>query len=163
MTEEIDATEVLKAERNLLFHELRSGPSRDAVTLWVDGAEVAEQPIPDAVRRDNFAAIPGPIHTIDSEPGCLRYRLMFTRCVAYQWRDEAYAEPEPSDDTEDSPLRLYPQSRYRAQVEAASFAHQVYQDPFHHFAVLTLDAILDVICRQPPRVTARVLTEADLR
>ncbi len=150
----IDATALLAAERWLRFHDLRAGPGFGSVTLWVDAAEPAQTETPLGSGSDRIDRIIGPVHAIESGPGSLRYRVVFRDCVAWTWRDESYALPEESED-HSTMLRCYRSSRFLDYCRASGFAEGMTDRPLEHFAVVTLDAILDVLCPESPEVTAR--------
>ena len=150
----VDATALLAAERWLRFHDLRAGPGFGAVTLWVDAADPSDTETPLGSGSARIDRIIGPVRAIGSGPGCLRYRIVFRDCVAWAWRDESYALPEEGEDFS-TMLRRYRSSRFLDYCRNAGFAESMVDRPLEHFAVVTLDAILDVLCPDPPEVTAR--------
>ena len=150
----IDATALLAAERWLRFHDLRAGPGFGVVSLWVDAAEPAEAESPLGSGSARIDRIIGPVRVIESGPGSLRYRIVFRDCVAWCWRDESYALPEDGEDTS-TMLRRYATSAFLDYTRRTGFAESMTEAPLEHFAVVTLDAILDVLCPEPPEVTAR--------
>ncbi|MCC5984191.1 MAG: hypothetical protein JJU42_07490 [Rhodobacteraceae bacterium] len=150
----IDATALLAAERWLRFHDLHAGPGFGAVTLWVDAAEPSDTQSPLGSGSARIDRIIGPVHAIESGPDSLRYRIVFRDCVAWAWRDESYALPEDGEDTS-TMLRRYARSAFLDYTRRTGFAESMTARPLEHFAVVTLDAILDVLCPDPPEVTAR--------
>ncbi len=155
-----DATGLLQAERNLRFHDLRAGAEPGSVTLWVDGAEVLDSTTPAGTGNDDIDRILGPVHPVEVVPGSLRYTVRFHRCVLYAWRDDAYALPEHDEDFSRR-LRLYERSAFLDFAARATFAADALTEPLQHFALVTLDAVLDVLCPDPPRITAIALEPDD--
>ena len=156
----LDATALLKTERRLRFHDLRAGPSFDAVTVWVDGAELSDRTQPAGTGNADVDRILGPVRVVQTTPGCLRYEITFADCIAYAWRNESYALPEPDEDF-GTMLRRYQHSSFLDYVSAATFAADAALGPLQHVAVVTLDAILDVVCPNDPTVTATMLGPDD--
>ncbi|MEM7723708.1 MAG: hypothetical protein AAF376_15250 [Pseudomonadota bacterium] len=155
-----DATALLKAERHLRFHALRSGPDFAALTVEVDGAEVSDKTGPAGTGDPDVDRILGPVRSIETGPGCLRYSLVFDRCVAHAWRDESYAIPEPDEDFS-TMLRHYDRSAFLDHVARTTFAADAAGFLLQHHAIVTLDAIVDVICAAAPQVTTRMLGPDD--
>lgn len=155
-----DATPLLKAERYLRFHGLQAGPEFDAVTLWVDGAEVSDREEPAGTGSDEIDRILGPVRAIETGPGCLRYCITFHNCIAYAWRDETFALPERDEDFS-TMMREKEASAFLDFVRASTRAEESFDGPLRHFCVATLDAILDVICPEEPAVTAEMLDPDD--
>jgi len=155
-----DATGLLCAERYLRFHDLEAGPSFDAVTLWVDGAEVSEREEMAGTGDPEVDRILGPMHAIETGAGCLRYEITFENCVAYGWRDESYVVPEADEDVS-TMLRRYDRSAYLDYITASTFAADAAPFPLQHFALVTLDAVIDVVCADAPRVRAQMLGPDD--
>ncbi len=157
---ETDATALLKAEKHLRFHDLRAGPEFDAVTLWVDGAALSDTAEHAGSGNAGIDRILGPMRRVEAGPGCLRYTVTFLDCAVYIWRNETYTRPEPDEDYS-TMLRHYERSAFLDFTKTATCAADVVDDPLQHFAVVTLDAVLDVLCPQPPQVTARMLGPDD--
>ena len=156
-----DATNLLKAEQYLRFHDLCAGPSYDALTVQVDGAEVSDHEEPAGTGDAEVDRILGPVRAIETGPGCLRYTVVFADCVAYSWRDESYAVQEDEEDDSPTMLRHYTASAFLDYVRASTFAEEAAGFPLQHFALVTLDAVIDVVCAEPPEVTAEMLDPDD--
>ncbi|MEJ6391416.1 hypothetical protein [Gymnodinialimonas ulvae] len=159
-----DATGLLNAERYLGFHGLRAGPAYGhddtALSIEVDGADVSGREVAAGTGDDAIDRILGPVRAIETGPGSLRYTLRFDPCIAYTWRDESYVIPERDEDFTRK-LRHYDQSAFLDYVTASTFAAEAAGYPLEHFAIVTLDAVIDVICRDAPQVTARMLDPDD--
>lgn len=155
-----DATGLLKAERFLRFHDLQAGPAFDALTLWVDGAEVSDHEEAAGTGSAEIDRILGPVRTIETGPGCLRYRVVFHRCIAYAWRDETFALPEGDADGT-ATLCRHERSRFLDYVADATIAEETAGFALQHYALATLDAVIDVVCEDDPHVTAEMLGPDD--
>ena len=155
-----DATGLLNAEDNLLFHDLSAGPTCDALTVQVDGAQVSERETTAETGDAEIDRILGPVRVIEPGPGSLRYTVEFAPCVAYLWRDESFVIPEEDEDFS-LKLRRYDSSAFLDFIRASTFAADAAGYPLDHFAIVTLDAVIDVICREAPRVTAHMLSPDD--
>ncbi len=156
----LDATALLAAERWLRFHDLRAGPGFGAVTLWVDAAEPSEDMVPLGSGSARIDRIIGPVQAIEPGLDSLRYQVVFRDCVAWGWRDESYALPEEGEDT-GTALRRYTVSHFLEYARRAGFSEGMTEHPMEHFSVVTLDAILDVLCPEAPEVTARLIRHDD--
>ena len=156
----LDATALLEAERWLRFHDLRAGPGFGTVTLWVDAAEPSEDKVPLGSGSARIDRIIGPVQAIEPGPDSLRYKVVFRDCVVWGWRDESYALPEEGEDFSTA-LRRYAASRFLDYARRAGFAEGMTDHLMEHFSVVTLDAILDVLCPEPPEVTARLIGHDD--
>lgn len=155
-----DATGLLNAESHLLFHNLVSGPDLERVTLRVEGAQTTDREIAAGTGDDRIDRIIGPVPDIQAGPGCLRYTLRFQPCITYAWRREHVVFPEQDEDGSLN-LRHYERSAFRDYVAATTFAAEAAGYPLEHFAVVTRDAVIDVICREAPDVTAVMLDPDD--
>jgi hypothetical protein len=159
-----DATGLLNAERYLGFHGLQAGPAHGldegALSIQVDGADVSDREVAAGTGDAEIDRILGPVRAIETGPGSLRYTVRFTPCVAYAWRDESYVIPDRDEDFS-LKLRHYDQSAFLDYIAASTFAADAAGYPLEHFALVTLDAVIDVICRDAPRITARMLDPDD--
>ncbi|MBE3640080.1 hypothetical protein [Mangrovicoccus algicola] len=163
------AADLLTAERFLRFGGLEAGPEYDTLTLWVVSAEIAEDEEGDGSGNPLFDRIIGTPKMIETGPGSLRYCIIFRDCLSYAWRDESYALEEDafeeSEDREDAGapplLRRHDRSDFLEQVTRRTGAADVLDVPVMHFAVSTLDAVIDVACLGLPEVTAEMLGPDD--
>lgn len=155
-----DATGLLNAERYLLFHDLQAGPEFDGVILTVDAAEVTQTQTSAQTGDAEIDRILGPVRAIESAPGSLRYTICFAPCIAYTWRNESFVLPEKDEDFS-LRLRRYGASSYLDFVRSSTFAEEAAGYPLEHFAVITLDAVIDIVCRDVPTVTAHMLDPDD--
>ncbi|WP_299045448.1 hypothetical protein [uncultured Tateyamaria sp.] len=153
----------LETEQALrLVNVIYDGVER-VVRIIVDGTRVSDETARPDTGNETLDGIIGASHAIDVLPGCRQYTIAFEDVVAVQIRDESYAEVEREEDYF-RPLRHYPASRFLTHMRDATFAEAVLNQPLVHWAVVTLDDVID-IAAQPgdvPAVSSRVLTATEL-
>ena len=157
---EIDATDLLKAEKYLRFFDLRSAPDYCDLTVWVDGAEASSRAGPAGTGNAEIDAALGPVHRIETVPGCLRYQIVFDDAVGYAVRNESFANPEAGEDYTTF-LRDYQTSSFLTFMRERTFAEATREKPLKHIAVVTLDLIIDVATFESPLITAKTLGPDD--
>jgi len=103
----------------------------------------------------------GPAYPIETKPGRWRYTVTFCDVILHAWTKESFAQPEAGQRTGRN-LAEFTNSRFLNYAHQSTFARRVITAEIRHFALITLDAMIDVACTAPPEVTATVLTSQDL-
>ena len=152
-----DAGPLLEGERYLFLRDLRMDTHEGHLLIAVDAAA----PSPDPTCDDNpDIDQPGPIHMIETSPGCLAYQLLFTHVVGHLLRDESFAQPEPSG-MGTGPLKRFHSSTFLDYIHSVTVAQQLLDQLIWHYQLVTLDAIIDIATTTRPQITARMIAPDD--
>ena len=153
----------LEAERALRLVSVTYDGVARTLRIVVDGTRVSDETArPDTGNTvlDNIIGTSQPIVVL---PGCRQYTVAFEDVVAMEIRDESYAEVEPEDDFSKQ-LRHYPASRFLTHIRNSTFAEAVLNQRLEHWAVVTLDDVIDIATQagDVPTVSSRILTATDV-
>ena len=156
-------TERFRSENNLRLVSVFYDGMQRMLCIVVDGARVSDEVGMPGTGSPEIDAIFGGSRAIEVLPGCRRYEVRFADAIGYLVRDESYAQLDQNEDVSSVP-RVQGETQFLTYMRAATFAEDVLDAPLEHWAVATLDDVVDVGTRQgaEPTITSRVLTATDV-
>ena len=95
----------------------------------------------------------GPVHTVEPTESSRRFRVTFTRPVAWQCVDESFTTWNAEEERDDTGyLQAITKSPYRDYVMANHGWHEDVVGPSTHYRLWTADEVLDVVALESPKL-----------
>ena len=149
-----DNAEALLNAATYVYLRALGEPKDNSLRLVVQEAVAAPaarpeitKPMPATLRKLLSDARP-----IVSDASCYSYELSWPSYIAYAVRNESYATVDDKQTYEGKWLRRYSRSAFLEFVDKGTWADSKVPGPFVHFAVVTLNHVVDVASLEAPTV-----------
>jgi len=100
----------------------------------------------------NLRTLLGDARPIISNATCHSYELSWPSYIAYAVRNESYATVDDAKTYEGNWLRRYSTSPFLEFVDQSTWADPKHPGPFVHYAVITLNHVVDIASLEAPVV-----------
>lgn len=156
----VDALRQLEKVKNLYLADFRMGRMDERRLTAIFDEGIPSEPGPAGTGSSIIDDMLGPVSAIEVRPGSRRFTLRFDEYVSFKITDESHIRPGESD-TYASLFRENPSAVFlrHVQKDLLSLDDKI---PLHHYCVVALNHVLEVVTPLPPDAEMQVLTEADL-
>ncbi|MCA0044602.1 hypothetical protein [Celeribacter litoreus] len=157
----LDALKQLEKVKNLYLADFRMGRMDERRLTAIFDEGIPGEPGPAGTGSSVVDDMLGPVSIIEVRPGSRRFTLRFDEYVSFKITDESQIRPGENE-TYASLFRENPSAVFlrHVQKDLLSMEDNI---ALHHYCVVALNHVLEVVTPLPPDVECQVLSADDLK